>query len=532
MLNDNSIKRETFEANDRDEFNKSLKLINNENIFSLKNWYIWKDVIINNILFKFGLVALMPSYQLISDTIPDSLDNSEKGTFNIASKLMYISNEKKPKQQLQLLKKIFSESTYKIHENLYIGNKSRRDELFIPLTYSSNQREGSVIYLLPWHSDSAQKATTTFLNEKQIHFKVFVSAQCLGGTSLRGIDQEDNQFPIIKHNKKFFQYQKIKAIILESEDNPFIEISRKYFEDTCYLISYLFYKIRDVSSEEKPKFYLHLPILDYFIYALQFYFSKIIEKTALLDNLLYFLSQEVQKNLAFMNKIVNENEILFIYGSPYDFLLSEEYLLLLYKGKLSALKCVKLLTGKDLDEINNENEFLENIKRELVTKSHVLSKVWADFLETKEINDIENLLSLGNAAFHGWAFYGQKTENILSILGASEKQIQVNYSSIIKELIKKGKNDYANNINFTLLENYIFYSTPNESKPIFYQSQCLNSSSKLIRENELIKKAEKNAFNFFNQNFNNITPLNQILENPASGISNSNLPMDKSFYGY
>lgn len=379
-------------------------------------------------------------------------------------------------------------------ENQIVHNAERRSEIFYPfvLNLDGEPEKAQRAYVYPWLSKDLKKAG------KDLKFdgcKRFISCECMFATNLKGIDERDQSFPLIKHDIILKPGQSIEEIEYLSEFNvPNIYETQRFeneFKKELELI------LKYSKWDSRPELAKHLPIHDYVLFGVQLYIRGKITLKALneLFKVIFKKGREIAQK---MTERCLENGIDIIVGSPFQNLFKpiedaiENELSNGESGQLAHVILNELgvplpSDGRILEEALTENEFVQNwlakIQR-VGEQEH--SEVWRDVLqvpiqvngndaasksgESKQfkdtITDIDTLFKVGNGVWTLMRSSGTKDFETMIMVPLTEKPIQLMAEKLCKypQLAKK----YPATINLTVLDSLISHHFRNKGLS-FYQ---------------------------------------------------------------
>jgi hypothetical protein len=374
--------------------------------------------------------------------------------------------------------------------NLVVFNPKRREEVFLPFTIKGSEHGKFGLHMYPWLSKSEGAFNFT-------GFKNFATALCMFGSSLKGVDQGGGSFPLIKHDIHLFNGQQITNIALQ-QPNPYEEAQLEDLERLTHLI-------RNLSpSTTTPKLYCHFPHYDYILFCLElFSANKMTEKA--LEKAAKTILKKTEGYVKRIESVCKKQNIEAITSSPFDNIF----------GKANSYDEIEQIFDK-LSETENEEQDLNEAHLvqnclKLLTTNHFKEshrQVWQDFIAVigeKNITSLESLFKVGNAVMVAIAAYGQQAYETCSLLGLSEKQIQISYT----ELSKKSKHPYPAVVNLTYLDPCLGYNLAANKGNLFYFDESRTLTSQILSHG-ILKSARKNAATSVGGE--NHSPLQEVLE--------------------
>lgn len=507
----------------------------------LSSWFKYKDLLIHAGWFLKGFVVVVPNF--IASTAYDTLKiDVSSETFDIEHRNLRLlptglkgahERFKKTKelyqQMLQFALENNPKAIFPLDPNTVpsITNDRHKEELFLslilkPTTTSADDTNGMQdvgLYMYPWLSLHDDNHRFEFSG-----FSKFVVAVCMFGSTLKAIDERGCEFPFMKHNRKFFETQKIHGIDYNAlAANPYEQMVFSEFEKWCYFVN-AFSKPR-----QKKELVCHLPHWDYVLFALGLYIDQKMTFPALLQ----FLDVIFVKSLEYWKKIKSiskQHGIEVTILSPFDNLFSDMssaftymegtsgepkfkkifiefvfHTLLRLRQKLDGEpqsdKRYNLSRQQDQEEIlssfKNEGKFVEVCLNALQQKENVsneeLGGVWHDFgtVEQQSKNkvvDIEGLLRAANAVTVAFTAKGSVPNTVCSVCELTEKQIEVAYSQFSKAYGAANpgeKNPYVSICNTTIIDPCIPYSLTTKGTFYYFSNNEATTLSKLMTKNIL-----------------------------------------------
>lgn len=474
-------------------------------------WVPFKDLLVNSQYFKYGLVLVSPKLispiKGIENTSSFFIKDREfffyvpnadsKDTDNNTSKQM--PNDKSVKKANYLLSALITFASSKkvqispfVDEGVVLFNKRHRDEIFLPIVFhNQDKKQQTGIYLYPWISSNKGKFTPS-------GFTQYVTAGCLFGSSLKGMDQHGLSFELIKHDIKFFREQKIQLIDYNPDTpNPYEQMLFCELEKSCLLINAF-------SKPDQPKRLLfHLPYYDYVLFGVELFIRGRITFDAL-DTFFKLIFAKREEYLTKINELCEAHSIEVRIESPFDNLFGSTPKENITKFILGKLNLSSNETSPDID-INTQQEKEKNLVQYCLTQlqqnkfNDEHRQVWQDLLKIDEqsgpITNLEQLFKIANASMVAVGVSGKNPYEVCSLLPLSEKQIQVNYDRYSKEYAKKTSTDstlYPPVFNATTFEPLLTYS-PTTKGLIFYFAHCQGALAELITTKEILKYSYENV---------------------------------------
>ncbi|MHB1948618.1 MAG: hypothetical protein ACYCQI_10965 [Gammaproteobacteria bacterium] len=305
--------------------------------------------------------------RILSTTPVDKLSSARRSELKKSSELL---------KQLAKIKELKSKEKKSDVANKLTEAKSpkeiiiaepRSEENFIPYPISAKQHSNFYAWL------PRPEANFKF----QTGFDEYTAAMCMFGSTLKGIDQLDGKFALIKHFIKFHPKQKFQDIEHEGPDT--------YEAAAFYELKKLLLFMND-SGSESPRLRIHLPYYDYVLFGVQLFVRGRITLPAL-DK---FFRLILQKKAELSDKITqtchhfNKN-INVIITSPYETLFDSE--------KLNAALSNKDETGLAKTILEQLKVDVELAKVAALNFKNWDSEVEPDVLDKNSQKDLENKLS-------------------------------------------------------------------------------------------------------------------------------------------
>jgi len=242
--------------------------------------------------------------------------------------LKYYKQAKKSHELLAILTK--NKGINDFTNTKFIINGERSEEVFHPVAIGKNSDGDKVAtYIYPWLSSSNKNLPANFSG-----FSQFVTATCMFGPSLRGLDDENgSNMPLIKHDIRLHPGQKIDTIEVDKIENSF------YDQMVFAKLENLALTIKKFSKVEEPALLLHLPYWDYILFGLDLFIRGKLTLSAL-DSLIKQVHLRKEIYIENINEICNKYDIVVTIKSPLDSLfqsLDIKNLIILQEKKLSEV---------------------------------------------------------------------------------------------------------------------------------------------------------------------------------------------------
>ena len=469
-------------------------------------WRNYQDLEINTAIYKKGILIVKP-YGTPIETSEGLL--SDESSFYISSRKLFFSQraiimEQGSKAAATLKKTILLLNTLKKHtegnnssvqdEDFIIINKARREEVFLPFIIRNNGSFGFYIY--PWLSNNNTDGLLHFSG-----FKQFVTAGCMFGSTLKGIDNIGFSFPLIKHDIKFHDGQHIIKIDFNKKAcNPYEEVIFNEFQKVMLLITNL-----STIDDEPKQLYYHLPYYDYMLFGIELFVSGRMTLPTL-DQFFKEIISKKDEHTHKINSICAKHNIECKIGTPFENLFGE-----LPQDNITETILAKLGLELPTEKPNNQLDYKQEqelvqrclIKLQTNTLNIEHQQVWQDFIKMMDedkkitvkiigkdkISTLEDLIKIANASMILLACKGKKDYETCSLLPLSEKQIQVSYENFKK--FKRSRNIYPAVFNITMIDPIISYDLISKKGLLFYLGCCQDSLSKLVKH-DILTHAHKN----------------------------------------
>lgn len=464
--------------------------------------------------------------QLIFDKAENNkIKDAQKETDKQGSGLCQISNKNLPALSSSIVKKVINASTIMPVDG-FIYNPTRKDEVFVAMSLEQSKKG---LYVYPWLSQPKKNHSS----ETRPSISSFSTALCIFGSNLEGIDENDNRQPLIKHDFKFYNEQKIKAIWHNRKTpNPYEVMVFNELEKIANAINI-------IADPTKPKqLVVHIPYLDYMLFGVQLFIRGRIKLTAL-DQLfkeVFYKKNEYEQKI---RSICQLSKIDVRIESPFENIFNPDHL---HHSDSFAVKFLKTL-GISSEELNplsiSDTEQAQNEKRlvehclNLLQKNNYKSdhqKIWQHFVSanqqmiaqdtkkqtpesitastdntsdkrkpTNKLETIEDLFKIANAVMVAVASTDKQPFETCTMQLLSEKQIQASYAEYSNQLSKSTDESTRQAAppvyNLTIMDSYLVYGPTNQGQA-FYSSFCLPTQTRAIREKDILWKAGNNALLF------------------------------------
>lgn len=557
------------------------------------DWFEFEEIRIHEPLFKKGITVVCYNPQpnskakqkeaamlnSITNTVSDKTFIANSREFQIIDQSDSIKKTKEIRKVENLVNHLYSY----MYEELgrsgpgkaagpIIYNRKRRSEVFVPFIFqrqpvmqegksctdlesdagdasqssdvTSYSYEQEAVYIYPWVNGLSFDAV------KFEGFERFVTAGCLFGTSLKGVDQHGAVQPLIKHEIPFFAGQYIESIKFDSaKQHPYETVLFTELEKLASLIC-------NLSAKDKPKqLYFHLPSIDYLLFGISLYIHERITKCAL-STFIASISSKRKEYIEKINAIFTPFDISVDISSPFDNLFPhgeiplmraedgedavniDEIFNCIAPELLASIpdpECEEYKPTSEQDRQAREQDLVEQLLVKLHTNENNISHrdAWHDFYtliqlrrdrpkktnsssssgsssDSSEVVDsdsvvtIEHLFKKANALILALASEDKAPLKVCSILPSSEKQIQIEYDRVVEGLAHINSK-YRPVFNLTQMDPVVAYSPKNSSANLFYMREGARETSRIVREN-LLTYASRNIILFANKNRAEVEP--------------------------
>ncbi len=458
-----------------------------------QQWKALKGLDLHSDLFKKGVLVVRPTPSIGSSPVRTSRKNilPDDTQFTLNSRELIFGNStttnaKKPINLLKTLEASCGEPPCSSSESptILIYNKARRDEIFLPVITQDPQGKKLGFYVYPWLS----------LNNSNFEFsgiKKYVVAGCIFGSSLKARDDNDGTFPLIKHDIKLYNEQKI--VDIEFNLAKFGSYERMLFSELEKL-ALLMKKFSN--KDEQTELYYHLPYYDYILFGVELFVRGRITFDAL-DLFFNAMFQRKMQHEREIRRICQAHSISVKIESPFENIFgtlptgTTEYAQFIFdKLGLSQTEIKPLLDAKS--EKEHEAKLVEYCASQLTTNTHRPEhrQVWEDLLSIKKdkIDDLEKLFKLANAAMIAIASKENKNYETCSLLPVSEKQIQLGFAELNKQL----GNKYPAVVNMTTLDPLITYDPVSRGLLFYFRGDYQEKLRKLITKQDWSQRVHEN----------------------------------------
>lgn len=448
----------------------------------------------HTLMFKHGLVVMAETHEVAG---------LEAKKLRILNREMAITTATPAKGAIKKTARLLNQLKLRPESKSVIvaKNTRRREEVYIATHIPETQQ---ALYIYPWVSSKQKK-----LEVQPHNIRKFVTAGCMYGSTLLGVNSSGRFAELIKHDISFSKGEKITGIKDKgARGAPYEYANFQQFKLYLRLVQ----QLRD--PEIKPVLHYHLPHYDYLLFGIRLYLNNKITQEALIKFFNLIITKK-REHVETLQSICEDSkaEVDLIISSPFSNLF--EGLDTETKQQCSAdtLRDVfyKLSLSFDFAEndndeksVFNEAEFVENCLHKLTTNTFdgIQATQWCRFMQNCEgqnLETIEDLFKLSNAFVIFAAADGEAPYSTCSMLPASEKQIQLSYQKIEKTRKNKESKECTPPLQpilcLTTLDTSTCIRDSNScnSQTLFYLDPTLNfEAAKALKEQELLRIAQMN----------------------------------------
>jgi hypothetical protein len=239
-----------------------------------------------------------------------------------------------------------------------IYNTSRREEIFVPVGRA-----------IPTFANFWLSSPSEF--KEFDGFSYFITAGCMFGSSLKGHDQRNGSYPLIKHFFKTFDEQVFDELSVDGHFPYEDDLVRK--DKALALFAKQFAK-----KDKKPVVFYHLPYYDYILFAAQLF----IHGQTTLEVFGSFCTHILEKKHELSSKIkhiYNKQGVEVIIESPFENLFSKNFAnTLIERFKLA---------NKDHETTVDMNDSCDALSKEIIIAKLVLKELnLYDLIDESNIN--------------------------------------------------------------------------------------------------------------------------------------------------
>lgn len=403
-----------------------------------------------------------------------------------------------------------------------IFNATRRNEIYIPFSFPKNKASadesdvGQVgLWIHPWLSKNPKEGDFQFRG-----FQLYTTAICAFGATLRGVDQDDFSFPIIKHHRKWIVGQVIQYIDFSTDtSNPYESAAFVDLENLACFIDQFSQTPRD------KKLLIHLPGQDYILFGLQLFVQGKITLFAL-NQFCNIIFQKIAEYERKIQAICTAHQIQLMVLSPFAQLftgidcgqsfdredLAEEILLRLLPEPLHKLIPSERRSATVIAEASQEIEapVIAHLIELLIKQTCVsdtgtpLNKTWQDLLQvenqrrvTKELRpvcNVEDLFKVANLVLVAHGAKGKEPYTTCNWAPIYENQTSVAYAQAVLAL-KECDPSYRDVFNITTFETMMSHS-PVAKGNLFFFNSGKASVVRLIDDEILVHSSARISYLF------------------------------------
>lgn len=246
--------------------------------------------------------------------------------------------DKIKEKNILLFKKAFFAPTSPETTTMEFDNKlclasSEHKEVFLPFTLSNSHNfnfHNHILYASTWPNTNCK------INYNLQHF---VTAMCLFGYALQGIDERNQFHPLLDPDYNFDNI-KIRDITALLDWHPYEQSMHSNIEKLFIFIN---------NHVKEPVFHIHLPYTDYLLKATLLFVKNVIDWHSFVK-FLCLLTERCVNHIEVINDIARKYTISLYFNSPLDSLIEEE-------------KEILFSIFKRKDQVGeNSTTYLENIE--------------------------------------------------------------------------------------------------------------------------------------------------------------------------
>lgn len=498
--------------------NDFTKAINGNERFSRD-----KGLVINNFLLSLGITHVQTSSTFEEPNNNAVIFTIGNRTFEVVPIEDY-TTQHSAQTLVKKLARLCSAPIEKIYgsANKAIINLERRQEVFFPFLPANT-------YIYPWLSKTAISEATILTNlhsssslsefdenaqsiyddtdTKQLQFNQFFSVGCMFGTTLKGVDNLNRAFEIIKHNIEFHHGQKIvKILFAEDEPNLYEDVLFKELEENLLPL------VKKLANNKPSNLYYHLPYYDYMLFGIELYIRGRMTYDALekFFEVIYRKQQEYKEKI---HNLCSAHNITYKIESPFDNLFGNiDNLFCHADANFQPIDRILNLLGiaveKNVPEIEEEqakakemdlvHSCLKKLQTNTFNEEH--QQTWQDFVNAissdnsiqsnlpKLSNNLEELFKMANSIMIALACKEQRPYTTCTIMPVSEKQIAVTYDLYCRSPQISAK--YPGVFNISTLDQVIAHDHQSKGSLFYFGSAGISSANEVV--SRLLETARKN----------------------------------------
>jgi hypothetical protein len=160
------------------------------------------------------------------------------------------------------------------HDPSAICVERYREEYYLPMAYLYKNRPIGGNYLHIWESGTVGQLKVPRLSVSLQPVKEFFTGGCMLGSTLYGVDQFGNQHPLTNPYHKMDEGSVVQLVVCPHSSHPDEIVTRESLRNSVALIKVL-------GQGYSPVLRYHLPLANYLIYGINWFFQGKLSKAAL-----------------------------------------------------------------------------------------------------------------------------------------------------------------------------------------------------------------------------------------------------------
>ncbi|EDV25684.1 uncharacterized protein TRIADDRAFT_56046 [Trichoplax adhaerens] len=314
--------------------------------------------------------------------------------------------------------------------------KDRRRDAYHPIAFlRDNKLIGGLYANFDRYVHPSLSEKVISIDEKPI--RSIITAVCLYGYNLKGIDNCENQYPITSATHNLQQDQTIERIKLECDEwHPYEKLIHQTLENMVPF----FYVI---GKGTMPTLYFHLPIAEYIIVGLQLFLTNYMTRKAF-DDYIDYITERSRKHRQWLDNYSSRYNITLITEAPISRLVLErndEFCLQRFMDGIDVP--LSLLNGIDKESGNKIAEHVSQRCWIWLCESQVepYRSVWRYIKSQKDLHcneeELYNGYSLISLKYISYIAYlacvkqMEKVGQVLMVQPLDEKQVSVAYKNLL-----------------------------------------------------------------------------------------------------
>ena len=162
------------------------------------------------------------------------------------------------------------------HDVSVISTLEARDEIYFPVAFLKDQKAVGGAYLYLWQAATPEQAKTQRASISDQPIKEFYTGGCLFGSTLYGIDQYGERHPLTNPHHTIPEGRRVESIYSPFESHPDELLTRQSLINKVPMMKAL-------SHENEVSLRYHLPLANYIIYGLNWFFKGQLSYSSLLE---------------------------------------------------------------------------------------------------------------------------------------------------------------------------------------------------------------------------------------------------------